>query len=113
MGDFETSNMFSSKSNACEYRYVNGNRKSPFHTLTEEEIAILLAEAESIGIDTSVLRFNYQKVKGTSYIDALDVIAVNGNVLPDHHSGSAHPRDLMSSHPRRTRHQTKRNRISK
>ena len=78
-------------------REVNGNRKSPFHVLNDEEISILLEEAESIGIDTTVLRFNYDKVKGTSYIDALDEIAVKGNVLPDDYSGSKHPRDIMSS----------------
>jgi hypothetical protein len=56
----------------------------------------LLDDIHTIGADESVFIFNTDLVRGTSYIDALDRIAVVGNVFPDTASGSTHPRDIMS-----------------
>lgn len=78
-------------------RDIDGMRKSSFYVLTEEDIGELLNDIRAIGADESVFRFNYDKVPGTGYIDAIDIIAVRGNVYPDTFSGSKHPRNIMSA----------------
>jgi len=77
-------------------RVVNGTRKSPFYVLTEQDIAELLVDIRTIEADESIFEFNCDFVRGTSYIDTIDKIAVKGNVYPDKVSGSTHPRDIMS-----------------
>ena len=72
-----------------------GLRRSPFHILTDEEIEILKSDIEAIQADESVFVFNDRRVRGTSYIPALDTVAVKGNVFPD--MDSIHPRDLLST----------------
>ena len=73
-------------------RYINGQRTSKFHELTEDEIVSLKNDIKEIGADESVFRFNegYQ----TGYSDKKGLIYVKGDVLPD--LNSTHPRDLMS-----------------
>ena len=75
---------------------IQGARRSPFYELSEEDIAGLKVDIEAIGADISIFEFNSKRVDGTGYIDALDIIAVRGNVLPDDYSSSKHPRDIMS-----------------
>jgi len=82
---------------AGKSRDVKGARRSPFYVLTESDIAGLLDDIRAIEADESVFIFNTDLVRGTSYIDAIDKIAVNGNVFPDSESGSTHPRDIMSA----------------
>lgn len=65
--------------------------------LTKKDIEQLIEEIRTIKADISVFRFNCDFVRGTGYIDALDIIAVRGNIFPDTVSGSKHPRDIMSS----------------
>ena len=73
-------------------RYINGQRTSKFHKLTEDEIANLKDDIREIGADESIFRFNegYQ----TGYSDKKGLIYIKGDVLPD--LNSTHPRDLMS-----------------
>ncbi|MCL1999053.1 MAG: hypothetical protein FWG65_09840 [Turicibacter sp.] len=73
-------------------RTVSGLRRSPFTTLTDEEIEHLSAEIRTIGADESVFMFN--NGDKTSYVDAIDVINVRYDVFPN--TNSTHPRDLMS-----------------
>ena len=71
---------------------ANGQRRSPYHILTNEEIEILKKDVEAIQADISVFKFN--RGPQTSYSDTLDVVLVRGDILPD--VTSNHPRDLMS-----------------
>ncbi|MDR0883057.1 MAG: hypothetical protein LBN05_00365 [Oscillospiraceae bacterium] len=71
-----------------------GLRTPPTHILTEEEISVVLREAEAIGIPVDVLRFNAGG--RTSYNDKLRKINVRGDVLPDLRSNSKIARDYMS-----------------
>ena len=80
-----------------QLRVVDGARKSPLYILTKDDIESLVKDIKAIEADENVFKFNYEKTRGTGYIDALDIIAVKGNVLPDLTSGSKHPRDIMSS----------------
>jgi hypothetical protein len=73
----------------------HGQRKSPLYTLTNDEIEALKKDIAAINADESVFIFNDKRVRGTSYIPALDIIVVKGNVFPD--VNSTHPRDLMSA----------------
>jgi len=77
-------------------RDVNGARKSPFYVLTDADIAKLIDDIRAIEADENAFVFNCDLVRGTGYIDAMDIIAVRGNVFPDTTSGSRHPRDIMS-----------------
>ena len=82
--------------NGCTIREMaQGLRKSPFHVLTDAEIKMLKDDIKAIQADESVFVFNDRRVRGTSYIPALDIIAVKGNVFPDFNS--THPRDLLST----------------
>ena len=79
----------------CDEREMaHGLRRSPYHVLTDDEIEMLKGEIRAIKADESVFVFNDRRVRGTSYIPALDIIAVKGNVFPD--INSDHPRDLLS-----------------
>ncbi|MDR2558447.1 MAG: hypothetical protein LBC86_02740, partial [Oscillospiraceae bacterium] len=81
--------------NSCNQRdMAHGLRRSPYHILTNEEIEVLKCDIKAIQADESVFVFNDRRVRGTSYIPALDIIAVKGNVFPD--ESSEHPRDLLS-----------------
>ncbi|MDR3344807.1 MAG: hypothetical protein LBT21_04360 [Oscillospiraceae bacterium] len=71
-----------------------GLRTPPTHILTEDEIAEVLKEAEAIGVDTSILRFN--EGTRTSFFDPHREIHVRGDVLPDLHSDSSNNRDYLS-----------------
>lgn len=73
-------------------RAAGGLRKSPFNTLSEDEITHLKKEISAIGADISA--FNFNKGMRTGYVDNADIINVRGNVFPD--KQSTHPRDLMS-----------------
>ena len=72
---------------------ANGQRTSPFHILTSHEIASLLEDIHAIRADASVFWFN--SGAKTGYIDELDIINIQGDVLPD--ISSPHPRDRMSA----------------
>ncbi|MDE7232030.1 MAG: hypothetical protein K2N37_03000, partial [Lachnospiraceae bacterium] len=74
-------------------RYVNGQRKSKYHELTDTEIASLKNDIREIGADENFFRFN--EGTQTPYSDKYGVIFVKGDVLPDMNY-SSHPRDLMS-----------------
>jgi len=81
----------------AEFRDVNGARKSPFYILTKEDIQKLKEDIRAIEAKESVFVFNCDLVRGTGYIDAIDIIAIRGNVFPDTTSDSNHPRDIMSA----------------
>ena len=79
--------------NAADARTMaNGQRTSPYHILSEDEINSLMEDIKAIGADPSVFSFN-TGVR-TGYIDELDIINVRGDVLPD--LSSANARDRMS-----------------
>ena len=73
---------------------ANSMRRSPFTTLSDEEIATLLEEADGIGNPRDVLQFNYGDRTGFS--DLRQKINVRGDVMPDTEYGTT-PRDTMSS----------------
>ncbi len=78
---------------AISRNMANGLRKSPTHTLSDDEIKSIKNDIKSINADESIFEFN--KGYQTSYVDKYDRIFVCGDVLPD--TNSQHPRDLMSS----------------
>jgi hypothetical protein len=83
-----------SNRNECgSNRYINGQRMSKFHKLSEAEIVSLKNDIREIGADESVFKFN--EGWQTGYSDRKGLIFVKGDVLPD--MNSLHPRDLMSS----------------
>ncbi|MCL1994795.1 MAG: hypothetical protein FWG63_01155 [Defluviitaleaceae bacterium] len=73
-------------------RLVKGLRRSPFTTLSNEEIEHLRQEIRAIEADESVFRFN--KGRQTGYVDITDSVNVRYDVFPS--TDSKHPRDLMS-----------------
>ena len=73
-------------------RNAGGLRRSPFNTLSIDNIKHLQEEIRAIGADESIFVFN--EGRQTSYVDELDIIRVRYDVFPDIHS--THPRDLMS-----------------
>ena len=74
---------------------ANGMRRSPHYVLTEEDIAVLKAEAESIGVPIEALRFNEGDFTGFS--DFRRFIYIKGNVFPDLQYGANNPIDTMTS----------------
>ena len=58
---------------------ARGQRRSPYHILADEEIAILKKDLEATCADISVFIFN--KEPQTSYSDTLDVVLVRGVML--------------------------------
>lgn len=72
---------------------ANGNRRSKFHKLTEEEKKYVIEEAKAIGIDESKLVFD--SAKQTQYDDESDKIYVGGDILPSE-DDSPIARDRMS-----------------
>ncbi len=75
-------------------RGASGLRKSPFITLTDEDIAKLKEDIKAIEADESVFVFNIGQ--RTSYLDSGDIIFIRSDVLPSY-DNSLHPRDLMSA----------------
>lgn len=69
-----------------------GLRKPVDHILTDEEIRSIMIDAEVIGIDVSILRFN--KGNATGFSDARGKINIRGDIMPD--ITSKIPRDRMS-----------------
>jgi hypothetical protein len=67
-------------------------RKPKSHILNEDEIDSLVRDAESIGIDTSILRIN--SGTRTGFVEDRMIINVRGDVLPDPEGLTA--RDRMS-----------------
>ncbi len=67
-------------------------RQPPARILNSDEIDSLLMDAQDIGIDKSVLRFN--KGNRTGFVDERNLINVRGDVLPDPNGITA--RDRMS-----------------
>ncbi|MCL2015032.1 MAG: hypothetical protein FWG68_02160 [Defluviitaleaceae bacterium] len=74
-------------------RSAGGLRRSPFTTLSPEEIEHLRAEIRAIGADERVFLFN--SGRQTGYLDKKDTITVCYDIFPN--SNSTHPRDLMSA----------------
>ncbi len=58
-----------------------GLRKPVDHILTDEEIKSIMIDAEAIGIDVSILRFN--KGNATGFSDARGKINIRGDIMPD------------------------------
>ncbi len=82
-----------SSRNMATRNMPNGQRRSAFHILTEDEIEIVKNDICAIGADERIFRFNMGT--RTSYVDVLDIIQIKGDAFPD--VNSIHPRDLMSS----------------
>jgi len=72
---------------------ANSLRRPVQHILTEEEVAFIKSEAETIGIPSEMLKFN--EGTSTSFHDKDQKIYVRGNVFPDEQYGFS-ARDLMS-----------------
>ena len=72
---------------------ASGQRKSPHHILTDEEIEILKKDIAAIQANIDIFKFN--KGRRTSYSDEYDEVRIKGDVLPN--ANSTHPRDLMSA----------------
>lgn len=72
---------------------ANGQRRSPFYILNDDEISALSKEAESIGIPLKCLSFNTGNQTG--FIERTLIINIRGDVLPDTSSNKI--RDLLSS----------------
>lgn len=71
---------------------AQGNRRSVFHILTDDEIATLQADARSLKIPDGILKFNVGDTTG--FCDEDMSITVRGNVLPD--LNSTNLRDNLS-----------------
>jgi len=82
-----------SLSGADTREMASGLRRSPYHILSDDEIAELRKDIEAIGADDSIFAFN--KGHQTSYSDVFDEVRVRGDIFPN--LNSLHPRDLMSS----------------
>jgi hypothetical protein len=76
----------------ADNREAGGLRKSPFYTLTENDIARLKGEIKAINADSDVFIFNAGLQTG--YSDETGYINIRGDVIPD--KSSTHPRDMMS-----------------
>lgn len=59
----------------------NGQRRSQFYELNDEEISEIKAAASSIGVPEEVLRFNIGT--STAYVDDSQTINIRGNIYPD------------------------------
>ena len=77
---------------SMDNRSSSGLRRSPFNTLTPEDIEYIKSEIQGIGADES--KFIFNRGARTSYSDKHDLIFIRGDVFPD--TNSLHPRDLMS-----------------
>lgn len=75
-------------------RTAAGNRKSPYHHLTEEEIEFVKSEILSINADVNDFVFNSDVVCGTCFLAIDGKVHIKGNIFPDEYS--IHPRDKMS-----------------
>ena len=71
----------------------NGQRRSPFYVLSNDEIEKLKSDAADIGIPEDILLFN--QGTQTGFRDRDQKICVRGDILPDNNGVSA--RDRMSS----------------
>lgn len=72
--------------------FAMGLRRPVSHILTRDEIANIKEDAEALGIDVSVLRFN--DGHQTGFRDSMGLIYIRGDILPDVDSIIA--RDRMS-----------------
>ena len=73
-------------------REINGQRRSRYYLLTEDDITHIKREAQAIGIPTEMLIFN--KGDQTGFSDRLQKINIRGDIFPD--LSSEHNRDLLS-----------------
>ena len=67
--------------NFAQRTMANGQRTSPHHILTKSEIDSVLADADSLGVPRSLLRFNAKSQTGFYEDDG--VIYIRGDILPD------------------------------
>lgn len=76
-------------------RTVGVPRTPASSILTPEQISQITREFRELGGDPKMLEFN--RGRGTGYIDQLDIINVRGDVLPTTLEAVIHPRSIMSS----------------
>ncbi len=76
-----------------ERNMAMGLRQPSSHILTDDEIISIKEDAKALGINESILRFNYGNRTGFS--DKSGLIHIRGDILPD--LTSKVPRDRMSS----------------
>lgn len=75
-------------------RTVAGNRRTPFYTLTEQDIEFIKNEIIAIGADVENFVFNSEVTRGTCFLASDGKIHIKGNIFPDEYSD--HPRDRLS-----------------
>lgn len=77
-----------------EYHTAAGNRRSPFHILSDGEIEQIKQEIRAIDADVNDFVFNSSVTKGTCFLASDGKVHIKGNIFPDEYS--THPRDKMS-----------------
>ena len=70
----------------------SGNRRSAYHTLTDDEISSIKEDAKTLNIPQNILRFN--EGNSTGFCDWNMIITIRGDVLPD--IDSTYLRDRLS-----------------
>ena len=75
-------------------RSASGMRQNRNRVLNEDDISRIKSDIAAINADEQY--FNINDGPRTGYSDALDIIFVKGDVLPDY-DYSTHPRDLLST----------------
>lgn len=71
-----------------------GSRRSPFYTLTQDDIEFIQEEIREICGDVNDFVFNSNVTRGTCFLAGDGKIHIKGNIFPDEYSN--HPRDKMS-----------------
>ena len=74
-------------------KMANGQRKSIFEPLSEDDKKFVYSEAEAIGIPKDIIVFREGHVTG--YVDSRDKIYISSSVFPSN-DGSLHNRDNLS-----------------
>ena len=74
--------------------FAAGNRRSPYHVLSDDEINMIRREIKAIGANEDDFVINSSSVKGTCFLASDGKVHIKGNIFPDEYSD--HPRDKMS-----------------
>ena len=78
-------------------RNIRGARKSCYYKLTDDEISEIKISIRTINADEDIFIFNSDEHLHTSYLDATDIVIINGDVLPTTDASESHPRSIMSA----------------
>ena len=81
-------------SSVAERKFADGNRRSPFYELTEQEIEMVKSDILAIGANPDEFVFNSSVTRGTCFLPSDGKVHVKGNIFPDEFS--EHPRDRLT-----------------